>query len=222
MQTAWSHALAQQLLQRYGVVTRETVAQENIPGGFSTVYEVLKALEAQGRVRRGYFVAGLGGAQFGLPAAVELMRSLRSGAAERPEIVMLAAADPANPWGAILRWPESEDASATLTRSVGASVVLRNGALVAYMRRNNPALHVFLPADEPDRSLTAGELAVFLSNYAQSLLQNPETRHHGGLLIATIGGRPAHEHRFTAFLLEAGFHPSPRGLHVRYRHSEGQ
>ncbi len=215
-QTAWSHAVSQQLLQRYGIVTRETAAQENVPGGFGAVYEVLKALEAQGKIRRGYFVAGLGAAQFAQPAAVELLRSLRAAAPEKSEMLALAAADPANPWGSILRWPDAEDVSASLTRSVGATVVLRNGDLVAYLRRNNPALHVFLPADEPERSAATRDLTVFLADYAQELLQNPETRHHGGLLIATIGGRPAHQHFFAHFLEEAGFHASPRGYHVRY------
>jgi ATP-dependent helicase Lhr and Lhr-like helicase len=219
-QTAWSHAIALQLLQRHGIVTRETAAQENLPGGFSAVYEVLKALEASGRVRRGYFAAGLGGAQFALPPAVDLLRSLGASAPETPEMVMLAAADPSNPWGSILRWPQpdepAEDGAPMLARSVGASVILRNGDLLAYLRRNNPAIQVFLPADEPDRSAAARDLAGFLAQYAQELLQNPETRHHGGLLIDAIGGRPAYEHFLARFLQEAGFHPSPRGYHVRY------
>ncbi len=215
-QTNWSHGLAQQLLQRNGIVTRETAAQENVPGGFSAVYEVLKALEAQGKLRRGYFVAGLGAAQFAQPAAVELLRSLRTGTSEKPEMVALAATDPANPWGSILRWPEAEGASGTLTRAVGATVILRNGDLAAYLRRNNPALHVFLPADEPERSATARDVAAFLWHLAQELLQNPETRHHGGLLIATIGGLAAHRHFLARFLEDAGFHASPRGYHVRY------
>lgn len=219
--TSWSHDLAQQLLQRYGIVTRETVAQENLPGGFSAVYEVLKALEAQGRIRRGYFVAGLGGAQFAPPAAVELLRFLGATAPDPPEMLLLAATDPANPWGSILRWPTPDaaaaDNAAALTRSVGASVVLRNGELVAYLRRNNPAIQVFLPADGPDRSAVARDLATFLANYAQELLQIPETRHHGGLLVDAIAGRPAHEHFLSRFLQDAGFHPSPRGFHVRYK-----
>ncbi len=219
-QTAWSHSLALQLLHRYGIVTRETVVQENLPGGFSAVYDVLKALEESGRVRRGYFVAGLGAAQFAVPAAVELLRSLRNASPEKSEMVALAAADPANPWGSILRWPEPEaapsDGQPSLTRSVGATVVLRNGELVAYLRRNNPAIQVFLPADEPDRSAVARDLAAFLANYAQELLQTPETRRHVGLLIDTINGHPAYQHVLADFLQESGFHPSPRGFHVRY------
>jgi ATP-dependent helicase Lhr and Lhr-like helicase len=219
-QTAWSHAVALQLLQRHGIVTRETAAQENLPGGFSAVYELLKALEASGRVRRGYFVAGLGGAQFALPPAVELLRSLGTSAPETAEIVMLAASDPANPWGSLLRWPQPDapagDGAPMLARSVGASVILRNGELVAYLRRNNPAIQVFLPADEPDRSAAGRDLAAFLAQYAQDQLQNPETRHHGGLLIDAIGGWPAPQHFLARFLEEAGFRASPRGYHVRY------
>jgi ATP-dependent Lhr-like helicase len=219
-QTSWSHAIAQQLLLRYGIVTRETVGQENLPGGFSAVYEVLKALEAQGRLRRGYFVSGLGGAQFAQPAAVDLLRSLRTTAPDKPEMLLLAATDPANPWGSILPWPVPDaaapDNAAALSRSVGASIILRNGDLVAYFRRNNPALQVFLPQDDPDRTTTARDLVTFLANFAQELLQIPETRHHGGLLVDAIAGRPAHEHFLAPFLLEAGFHSSPRGFHVRY------
>jgi len=219
-QTAWSHSLSLQLLHRYGIVTRETVAQENLPGGFSAVYDVLKALEESGRVRRGYFVAGLGAAQFAVPAAVELLRSLRNAEPEKSEMVALAATDPANPWGSILRWPEPEEAPTdgqpSITRSVGASVILRNGELVAYLRRNNPSIQVFLPADEPDRSAVARDLAVFLAEYAQEQLQNQGTRRHGGLLIDTINGQPAYQHFLAAFLQESGFHPSPRGFHVRY------
>jgi ATP-dependent Lhr-like helicase len=228
-QTAWSHAIAQQLLHRYGIVTRETAAQENLPGGFSAIYEVLKALEAQGRVRRGYFVAGLGGAQFSQPAAVDLLRSLRTSTPEKAEMLALAAPDPANPWGSILRWPNPDtpatdpDApanTASLTRSVGATVILRNGEVIAYLRRNNPAIQVFLPSEqdlaEPDRSAQARDLAQFLANYAQELLQNPQTRHSGGLLIDSIGSQLAHQHFLAPFLREAGFQPSPRGFHVRY------
>jgi ATP-dependent Lhr-like helicase len=105
--TEASHALALQLLNRYGVLLREQVAAENVPGGFSAVYDVLKALEESGRIRRGYFVAGLGATQFALPAAVDLLRQLRNAPPqEKPEFVQLAATDPANPYGSVLRWPE--------------------------------------------------------------------------------------------------------------------
>jgi ATP-dependent Lhr-like helicase len=217
------------LLHRYGIVSRETVAQENVPGGFSAVYEVLKALEESGRVRRGYFVAGLGAAQFALPSAVDLLRSLRNSAQpEKPEIMTLAATDPANVYGAVLRWPPllsasnstdeldiADAAARSLTRSVGASVVLRNGELIAYMRRNNPNLQVFLPADEPDRSNAARDLAIFLAGSAQETMRQDESNHRGGLLVSTINGRPIHEHWLARFLLDAGFQPAPMGFNVR-------
>ena len=228
-QTDWSHALALQMLSRYGILTRETVAQENIPGGFSAVYDVLKALEESGRVRRGYFIAGLGAAQFALPAAVDLLRSLRSNP-DKPEILALSASDPANVYGSVLRWPQggaqpgqesdedaqsSESAPRSLTRSVGASVLLRNGELIGYMRRNNPNVQVFLPADEPERSNTARDLAGFLAQSAQESLQQDEGRHRGALLIATINGQPVHEHRLARFLLDAGFTAGPMGFNMR-------
>src|SRR5207245_5628341 len=108
--TEWSHAVAQQLLTRYGVVFRETAHAENLPGGFSAIYDVLKALEESGKIRRGYFAADLGATQFALPSAVELLRSLREGGSiqavtDRMEMVQLAATDPANPYGSLLRWP---------------------------------------------------------------------------------------------------------------------
>jgi ATP-dependent Lhr-like helicase len=131
--------------------------------------------------------------------------------------VALAATDPANPWGSILRWPELEETTTSLSRSVGATVILRNGDLVAYLRRNSPAIQALLPADEPDRSAAARDLAAFLFEMAQQLLQNPETRHHGGLLIDAISGQPAYQHFLARFLEEAGFHASPRGYQARYR-----
>ena len=99
-------ALAQQLLARYGVLTREVAAVENITGGFSAVYDVLKALEDAGRIRRGYFASEVGATQFALPAALDLLRSLKD-VPDEPEVVVLAATDPANPYGTILRWPEA-------------------------------------------------------------------------------------------------------------------
>jgi ATP-dependent Lhr-like helicase len=221
LQTEWSHALALQMLNRYGIITRETTAQENIPGGFSAVYDVLKALEESGRIRRGYFVAGLGAAQFALPAAVDLLRSLRANAQpEKPEIVSLAATDPANVYGSILRWPQVAEEGAdtgprSLTRSVGASVILRNGEMLAYLRRNNPNVQVFLPPEEPDRTNAARDLATFLAGSAQAGMRDEEAQHRGGLLIATINSQPVHEHWFGRFLLGAGFSPAPMGFHMR-------
>jgi ATP-dependent Lhr-like helicase len=209
--TEWSHAVANQLLNRYGVLTRESVAVENLPGGFSAIYDVLKALEESGRIRRGYFVAGLGATQFALPAAVDLLRGLRGGPpAEKPEMVTIAATDPANLYGSVLRWPSP----AMLTRSAGASVVLRNGELVAYLRRNNPNLQVFLPGEEPERSATARDLSIFLAGLAQQDMEGREDQ-RGGMLISTVNGEPAAQDFLAPFLHDAGFHLAPQGLNFR-------
>ena len=110
-----------QLLTRYGVVFRETAHAEGLVGGFSAVYDVLKAMEESGKVRRGFFAADLGATQFAMPAAVDLLRTLRvEREGEKGEMLMLAATDPANPYGALLRWPVGGDAGSSLTRSVGA------------------------------------------------------------------------------------------------------
>jgi ATP-dependent Lhr-like helicase len=218
--TEASHALALQLLNRYGVLLREQVAAENVPGGFSAVYGVLKALEESGRIRRGYFVAGLGATQFALPAAIDLLRQLRiAPPQEKPEFVQLAATDPANPYGSVLRWPElpvaDEDLETTprvLTRAAYAEVILRNGQLVAWLRRGNPNLLVFLPAEEPERSQTAAGLAHFICTRGQERLRGASQQ---GVLITTINGLPVAAHPMARFLMDAGFHPGPLGMHLR-------
>jgi ATP-dependent Lhr-like helicase len=218
--TERSHALALQLLHRYGVLLRESVAAENVPGGFSAVYDVLKALEESGRIRRGYFVGGLGATQFALPAAVDLLRQLRSEPPlEKPEFVQLAATDPANPYGSVLRWPElpvaeedSESAPRVLTRAAYAEVILRNGRLVAWLKRGNPNLLVFLPAEEPERSQTGSGLAHFLCTRGQERMR---LHSHEGVLITTINGQPVAAHFVARFLMDAGFHPGPLGMHLR-------
>ena len=230
--TERSHALALQLLNRYGVLLREEVAAENIPGGFSTVYDVLKALEESGRIRRGYFVGGLGATQFALPAAVDLLRQLRA-EPEEPEFVLLAAADPANPYGSALRWPElpvaeegaesgahmdrsssvgRESAPRILTRSANAEVILRNGHLILWRRQGNPNLLVFLPDEEPERAQAAAGLAHFLRARGQEQMRFDS---HGGVLITTINGRPAAAHFLARFLIEASFHSGPLGMQLR-------
>jgi ATP-dependent helicase Lhr and Lhr-like helicase len=221
--TEWSYAAANQLLHRYGVLMRESAAQENLPGGFTAIYDVLKALEARGSVRRGYFVAGLGATQFALPSAIDLLRSLRNAAPlEKPEMVHLSATDPANPYGSVLSWPSGtsieaeEPADRTprqLTRSVGASVVLRNGELVAYLRRNNPSVQVFLPGEEPDRSNAARDLSHFLAAIAQEEMRRRED-HRGGMLISTINGQTAGLHFLGSFLRDAGFQIGPSGFNL--------
>ena len=114
--TEWATGIARQLLNRHGVLTREAVAAEGLRGGFSTVYEVLKTMEESGRIRRGLFVGGLGAMQFALPGALDLLRSVRD-EPESPQVAHLAATDPANPYGAILKWPAPTGAAAGGARS---------------------------------------------------------------------------------------------------------
>ena len=204
--TEWSAATAQQLLSRYGVLTREVASAEGIYGGFSAVYDVLKALEDAGRIRRGYFVAGVCATQFALPAALELMRSLRE-MPDDPELVVLAATDPANPFGTMLKWPETMAGGAGrgATRTAGAQVILINGTLAAYLSRGARQVLVNLPEDEPQRSVLGRALSAQLAAMARQ----------GGLMIAEINGVPTSDHPLASYLAEAGFNPSAMGFMMR-------
>jgi ATP-dependent Lhr-like helicase len=215
--TQWSTAMAQQLLTRYGVVTREVAAAEGITGGFGAVYDVLKALEDAGRVRRGYFV-GVGATQFALPPALELLRALRE-LPEEPEVLIIAATDPANPYGTTLKWPSAKGSAGQAltgeaesgrapTRTVGALVVLVNGNLAAYLPRGGRQLTVYLPEDEPARSTTGRALSGALARLARD-------EQRGGLLIADINGQPPAPHPLVPYLIEAGFNPSAMGFQMR-------
>ncbi len=217
--TEWSLAEAQQLLARYGVVFRETAHAEGLVGGFSAVYDVLKAMEESGKIRRGFFAADLGATQFAMPAAVDLLRSLRSAANEdEAEMVQLAATDPANPYGALLKWPAAPDASSSLQRSVGARVVLCDGALVAYLRRGNPNLQVWLPEEEPARGQVARALAEFLVTRVQGqegVASASDASSRVGMLVASINGVAVAESPLARYLLDAGFQAGPMGFNVR-------
>ena len=207
--------MAQQLLTRYGVVFRETAHAENLPGGFSAVYDVLKAMEETGRVRRGYFAADLGATQFAMPAAVDLLRSLRTEReGERREMLMLAATDPANPYGALLRWPAGGDAASSMTRSVGARVLLCDGALVAYLRRGNPNVQVFLPEEEPGHGQVARALAEFFVARVRGD-RDDDSAGRAGMLIATVNGIAAADSEMARPLLDAGFVAGAMGFNVR-------
>ena len=152
--TESAHATALQLLERYGVVTREAVLAEGVVGGYASVYGVLKMLEERGQVRRGYFVSGLGAAQFGLPGAVDRLRSARDvpDAELHPHDVappvVLAVTDPVQPYGAAIAWPSSPGRP---TRTAGASVVLRAGVPLVWFDRRSHHLVTF-PAAEGDAS----------------------------------------------------------------------
>ncbi len=200
--TKWAAAVAQQLLARHGVLTREAVGSEATPGGFGVVYPVLKAMEESGRLRRGYFVAGLGATQFALPGALDLLRSLRD-RPDEPEIAVLAATDPANPYGATLRWPRKEsaaDASRGPTRSVGATVILVDGALVAYLARGDRQLTTYLPEAEPVRARASKAIAHVLIDRARTGIDGPR-----GMLLEEIDGMQPSLHPIAPQLTAAGF-----------------
>jgi len=213
--TQWSANISQQILQRNGIVMRETAIAENIPGGYNTIYPALKTMEDSGWVRRGMFVAGLGAAQFAMPAAVDMLRSLRVDPAT-PEVLHLAATDPANPYGTLIPWPKIEGESDeplahhSMARTAGASVIVINGQLAAFLRRRNPSLRVFLPESEPERSLFARELAKKLSEVAVRRLN---LRH--GLLIGEINNAPAREHFLAPYLEDARFVNTVLGYQMR-------
>jgi len=205
--TQRANALAQQLLARYGVVTREAPALENVFGGFSAVYPILRAMEEAGRIRRGYFVAGLGATQFASAGAIDLLRTLRD-EPEKAETVMLAATDPANPYGAIVKWPESPW---TLSRSVGAEVILVNGLMACYISRGEKQFYIFLPEDEPLRGLVARELAKRLA----ALVTDGPRR---ALLIVEVNDEPVARSPLAPYLAEQGFVPTAMGYQLRQGH----
>jgi ATP-dependent Lhr-like helicase len=203
-ETQRANALAQQLLSRYGIVTREAPHLENISGGFSAVYPILKAMEDAGRIRRGYFVAGLGATQFASAGAIDLLRSLKD-EPETIETVMLAATDPANPYGAIVPWPESPWG---LSRSVGANVILVNGMLSCYISRGEKQLLVFLPEDEPVRANVARAIARTLA----SLVKEGPRR---AMLVVEVNDEPVARSPLAPFLVEEGFVPTAMGYQLR-------
>ncbi len=159
-------ALAEQLLARHGVLTRDAVAFEEVPGGFSAVYPVLRALEEAGRIRRGYFVAGRGGLQFAHPGALERLRARRDAEEAGPRSVVLAAADPANPYGAALSWPKTDETR--LQRTAGSHVVLVEGALAAFIARGGGDVAPLLPEEEPARTRTARAVARALARWGEA------------------------------------------------------
>src|SRR4051812_12805865 len=210
----WAAAVTQQLLARHGVLTREAIAAESIPGGFGVVYPVLKAMEENGRIRRGYFVAGLGATQFALPGALDLLRSMRQ-APDDLEIAVLAATDPANPYGATLKWAADAKAGRGATRSVGATVILVNGAIAAYLARGDRVLLTFLPDAEPDRSKVARAMAHVLIDRARTGGDAPR-----GMLLEEVDGSPPSQHPMAPFLTEAGFISGALGFQATFRRAQ--
>jgi ATP-dependent Lhr-like helicase len=241
------HALAISLLERYGIVLRGAVAAERVPGGFSAIYPVLRAMEDGGQCRRGYFVEGLGAAQFALPGAVDRMRAQAeklaaeqrapAAAAEpdwnvrapldsapewvarlpaipaaqppaetQPPVLVLAAADPANAYGAALPWPERPEETAgghRPGRKAGALVVLAQGDLVLYVERGGKTLLSW--SSDPDvLEPAAGALAA--AGRAGAL---------GRLTVERADGGAVYDSPLARALESAGFRPTPRGLRLR-------
>jgi ATP-dependent helicase Lhr and Lhr-like helicase len=143
-------ALAEILLDRHGIVTRGAVIGEGIPGGFSAVYPDLGQMETLGLCRRGYFVEHLGGAQFALPGAIDRLRDLRVDRldGDEPDVVILGASDPAQPYGAALPWPR-RDGGRSPSRVFGAQVVLADGIPVAHVERGGRTMTTLVAPDHP-------------------------------------------------------------------------
>ncbi|MDP2270093.1 MAG: DEAD/DEAH box helicase [Archangium sp.] len=202
--TQWATRLAQQWLTRYGLVTRDVAAAENTVGGFSGLYDVFKAMEDGGKVRRGYFVSGVGAMQFAQPPALEVLRSLKA-PPEQPEVVVVSATDPANPYGALLKWPGKGP-----MRQAGAHVVLIDGHARAWLSRGHKAAFVFLPDDEAQRGKVAGHVARAVLALHQKSLAGGE-----GALLGEINGEAAAESELASYFKALGYSAAGTGLHLR-------
>ena len=195
-------ALAELLLERQGIVTRDGVRAEGIPGGYGAVYGELRALETLGVCRRGYFVEGLGGAQFALAGGVERLRELRPRDDDEPDALVLAAADPAQPYGAAIAWPKR--AGGRAARVAGAYVVLLGGEPALYVERGGKSL---VALREPDEDWLREALAALVAHVRQ--------RGRKRLAVERFDGEPVGETEVMPLLLEAGFLPGPRRAVLR-------
>jgi ATP-dependent Lhr-like helicase len=196
-------ALAELLLERQGIVVRDGVRGEGIPGGYGAVYGELKALETLGLCRRGYFVEGLGGAQFALGGAVERLRELRPDPGTRSvEPLVLAAADPAQPYGAALPWPKR--AGARAARVAGAHVILLGGEAVLFVERGGRSL---VPLREPEEAWLREALAALVAHVKGGGAKR--------LAVERFDGEPVGESEVISLLIDAGFVIGPRRAVLR-------
>jgi ATP-dependent helicase Lhr and Lhr-like helicase len=202
-------ALAELLLERQGIVTRDSVRGEGIVGGYGAVYSELRALETLGTCRRGYFVEGLGGAQFALGGAVERLRELRPREGDEPEALVLAAADPAQPYGAALPWPKRANGRAA--RVAGAHVVLLGGEAVLFVERGGRTL---VPLREPEEEWLRRALAALVS-YVKGRGVEPGRTRARRLAVERFDGEPVTESFVMPLLLDAGFLAGPRRAVLR-------
>ncbi len=195
-------ALAELMLERQGIVTRDGVRAEGVPGGYGAVYGELKALETLGLCRRGYFVEGLGGAQFALGGAVERLRELRPADGEEPEALVLAAADPAQPYGAALPWPKR--AGARAARVAGAHVILLGGEPALYVERGGRSL---VPLREPEEEWLREALAALVAHVKSGGAKR--------LAVERFDGQPVVDSECISLLIDAGFVIGPRRAVLR-------
>ena len=216
--TESAHAQALQFLERYGIVTREAVLSEGPVGGFAGVYGVLKSMEERGQVRRGYFVDGLGAAQFALPGAIDRLRDVRHSVGEDlsgddnggPATVVMAATDPAQPWGAALPWPPT---SGRPTRSAGAVVVLSDGLPVVWC---DPRSHHLVTFDLASSGRVTADEAISDRRWAEALVSLVKDGRRRSLEIRKINGDEPHADNDIVQVMEsAGFVRSYRGWVLR-------
>ncbi|MFE9386990.1 ATP-dependent helicase [Streptomyces sp. NPDC007025] len=243
-----AHALARTLLDRHGVVTRGAVAAEGVEGGFSAAYRVLSAFEESGQARRGYVVEGLGAAQFAMDGAVDRLRAVstarereggvpgayggpqRSGAPAGAGALVLAAADPANAYGAALPWPPPPPGAAHKPgRKAGALVVLVDGALTLYVERGGKTLLAWARDPEAPEGASGGPGDASAAGAAdrpdsaqvvaavEALAEAARRGALGTVTVERINGTAALSSPLSAALEAAGFHPTPRGLRLRAR-----
>jgi ATP-dependent helicase Lhr and Lhr-like helicase len=211
--TLRAHHQAEVLLNRHGVLTKGAVAAEGLPGGFAMLYKVLSTFEEAGRCQRGYFVESLGGAQFAVASTVDRLRGYLDGIdPQRPEYraVVLAAADPANPYGAALPWPSrtpEEEGGARPGRKAGALVVLVDGELVWFVERGGRSLLSFSDDPEANRGAAAALAELVSTGRVSSILVE---RINGAAVLGPDVSAPA-----VSALSDAGFARTPRGLRLR-------
>ena len=203
--TRRAHARAEAFLERHGVLTRGALDVERVSGGFSAVYKVLRAMEEAGRCRRGYIVEGLGAAQFAVPGAVDRLRAFsRSDDGSSSDTVVLAATDPAQPYGAALPWPEAVGSTRHRPgRKAGALVVLVRGEPVLYVERGGRSLLSFTEQEED------------LRKAAKALVEAVEKGWLEKLVVQRADGEGARGSRLAEVLTEAGFRVTPQGLRIR-------
>jgi ATP-dependent Lhr-like helicase len=204
--TERAHAWAATLLERHGLVARESAAIEARRGGFSAIYRVLRSMEEAGKVRRGYFVEGLGGAQFAYPGVIDRLRRVRD-ESEDDDVVALSAIDPANPFGWLLPWPEYRDEGSRGPRRIaGATVVLVGGLPVLYLDRGGRRLRTM-------RDATRDDVARAIAALPASARQRPRRT----LLIDIVDGDRASASDIAPLLRDAGFEREYLSLRLNVR-----